>query len=160
MSEGVGLVLLFVVVLPFLPVVLSLFGLIGMGRHERSLSRREAGPRLWVSSSRTPPSGATEPQLLTANLVLSHPLALQLLIQLKKLIGGRIGFLEATLGRGRREVLLRLEDKARALGYDALYGLRFESCNLGEADQPSLSVELIAYGTAAKIEETADGRSA
>ncbi|MGF1605163.1 MAG: heavy metal-binding domain-containing protein [Rhodothalassiaceae bacterium] len=130
-------------------------------RHERRLRAREAAPRLWVSTGKTPPPDAHAPALLTANVVLSYAAALRLLILLRKLIGGRLDMLQRMLERGRREALLRLEDKARARGYQALYGLRFDCARLSDPEEGGdYSMELIAYATAVKLKDVKHGHPA
>ena len=143
------------------PAVLAAISLYRVRLHNRSLARREAEDRVPVSTARDIPETAEAPALLTANLVWSHSTSLFLFVVLRKLFGGPIPILQRTMNRARREVLLRLQDKAHARGYHALYGLRFESFNMGDPEQPSASsIEILAYATAVKVKGAHDGHSA
>ncbi|PRY94976.1 uncharacterized protein YbjQ (UPF0145 family) [Hasllibacter halocynthiae] len=65
---------------------------------------------------------------------------------LRNLVGGEIREYAALLGAAREQALDRMLDEARALGADAVIGVRFETSTI--AQQAS---EVMAYGTAVRF---------
>jgi len=74
----------------------------------------------------------------------------RLISTLKTLFGGKLRAYESLMERARREALLRLKQKADALGADAVYNVRYEFSAIGTQPQRMGGVELLAYGTAVK----------
>jgi uncharacterized protein YbjQ (UPF0145 family) len=68
----------------------------------------------------------------------------------KALRRGEVSQYTQLLEDARRHALDRLIDNARLVGADALIGVRFDSSEIGQ----QLS-EIVAYGTAVKVEPTA-----
>jgi uncharacterized protein YbjQ (UPF0145 family) len=58
------------------------------------------------------------------------------------------------LARARREALLRMLDRAREMGANEVWNVRFETSNVTSAGprNPAVSVEIFAFGTAVRRE--------
>jgi uncharacterized protein YbjQ (UPF0145 family) len=61
--------------------------------------------------------------------------------------GGEVGALTQTLEESRVHAMWRLAEHARALGGNAIIGMRFDSASMGEQ-----LTEVVAYGTAVVVE--------
>lgn len=132
-----------------LGIPLGLFGLgwwIG-GRRERAhladLSKREAAyGGLLVTDLRSyiDPDATTTPMLVTAEVVIGADYAKTLFANLKTLIGGQLGSYERMLERGRREAVMRLRERARARGCDALCNVRMENMPIGKGQMPMVAI--------------------
>jgi uncharacterized protein YbjQ (UPF0145 family) len=64
----------------------------------------------------------------------------------KHLVGGELEEYTKLLGEAREQALDRMQEEARALGADAVVGIRFAS-----AEILSGAAEVLAYGTAVKL---------
>ncbi|MBK5912462.1 hypothetical protein CCR85_13295 [Rhodothalassium salexigens] len=124
-------------------------------RHDRALDRHEATPGRPRLSTLPPPSTARTGALVWASVVQSHSASRMLWVLLRRLVGGEIGALAATVRRARREARRRLEHAARDAGCDAVYGLRFAGVGLRAGGIKT--VEVIAYGTAVHSADRAEG---
>ena len=72
---------------------------------------------------------------------------LQFFILLPRLIfGGRIGTLRRLSDKARQEALEEMIEQARAMGADAVVGVRFDSSPLGAG-----MTEVLVYGTAVRL---------
>ncbi len=96
---------------------------------------------------------ASEARLVTSNVVISLDYFKRFVANLRKVFGGNIVTYEPLLDRARREAILRLKEKARARGYNAIINLRLESSQIANSLTPkqTAGVEILAYGTAIKI---------
>ena len=123
-------------------------------RHELRLRRKEAGPRLFISTGKSLPGDATASRMVSASVVVSHAVIRRFPVIFRRIIGGEIPVLGRTLARARRDALLRLEDEARAAGCSAIYNLRIATTGIGGNDDNAMKFEILAYGTAVAM---ADG---
>ncbi len=73
----------------------------------------------------------------------------------KGMFGGELSTFQTLMDRARREALVRLMKRAKAMGANRVYNVRFESSNIGamRRNKPSAMVELYAYGTAVHVPE-------
>ena len=69
---------------------------------------------------------------------------------LRAIVGGRITTYEPLLDRARREAVLRVTEKAKAQGFDAVINLRLETSRMAnsETGQGIGGIEILAFGTA------------
>lgn len=137
-------------------VVLWVIARILARRHEMRLRRKEAGPRLFVSTDKSLPKAATAGKLVSASVVVSHAFIRRFPIIFRRIIGGEIPVLGRSLARARRDVLLRLEDQARAAGCNAIYSLRLATTGIGGSEDDAMKFEILAYGTAVALPGRAD----
>lgn len=131
--------------------------LIGFIRERAHLSelakREEVSPPVQLSSTKRAPEGAHHLGLVTANVVLATDSFRVLSVIFRRLFGGRIKRFELINDRARREVLLRIKDRAHLSGADAIYNLRLELSEVRGTVRRGggTSVEVLAYGTALKV---------
>lgn len=135
-----------------LPVLLLLAGLVigtyNERRHYRSIRQREAELRwLTVLTGKTLPPGfeATDVKLVSGATVVAKDRFKALLAWFRMIFGGRVGSYERLLERGRREAVLRMQEKAAAEGYSLIINSRFSTATIGQG------MEVLVYGTAAKL---------
>ena len=96
-------------------------------------------------------------EMVTGSVVVSLDYFKRIIAGLRGLIGGRIKTYEPLLERARREALLRMTEKAKQGGYDAVINVRLETSRLANArgnGNGTAGVEMLAFGTAV----TLDGR--
>ena len=149
-------------VFAFWPIWLSLI-LIAVGfftgrrnekKHLADLARREAELRhIALIAAKHPPQDFTGGRLVCGSVVLTSDSFRNLVALLRTLIGGRIGVYESLLERARREALLRLKEKAAALGADTVYNVKLDTVTISPPTQQNKgglvgTVEILAYGTA------------
>lgn len=132
-------------------VVLILAGLIigtyNERRHYRSIRQREAKYRqLTVLTGASLPPGvqATETKLVTGATVVAKDRFKALLAWFRMIFGGRVGSYERLLERGRREAVLRMQEKAATEGFSLVINSRFSTATIAQG------VEVLVYGTAVK----------
>ncbi len=78
---------------------------------------------------------------------------------LKSIVGGNIGAYTEMCEQARQQAYALLIDHARALGANAVVGLRYDASEIGS--KGSGATEVLCYGTAVIIEpETAEGPAA
>jgi len=123
-------------------------------KHLADLERREAGLRhiTLVAVKHPPPTFAAD-RLVCGSVVLTSDSFRNLVALLHNLIGGRIGVYETLLERARREALLRLKEKAAALGADTVCNVKIDTVTISQPTDQSKgglvgTVEIFAYGTA------------
>ena len=94
-------------------------------------------------------------ELVSSNVVIGCDKFSSLCANLKNIFGGNVPTFESALDRGRREVLLRIREKAKAIGANILINVKYETINLNpiEYSQDPM-VSITAYGTAIKYERT------
>ncbi len=150
-------------VIPVLVVlVLALFvGTFVERRHFRSLATREAQFRdmLVTDTGRLPVGCAAVPfGLVIGEVVVASDYFKTFVANLKKLVGGELRTFETLMERARREALLRLMERARAMGANRVLNVRFASSNIGGTSRRrknAAMVEMYAYGTAIYVPEQA-----
>ena len=69
---------------------------------------------------------------------------------LKNIVGGEIKGYTELLAEGREEALYRMTQDAQRLGADGVIGVRMTTSMISQG-----AVEIMAYGTAVKLEEAA-----
>ncbi len=141
-----------------IPVVLGVIGAVGRAGHRKQLARRRAAlAGMLLTDIKTFPGGVDRtapPTMLVAEAVYSADYFMTFASNLKKIIGGSLGFYRDLAERTREEVTLRLLEAARAAGYDAVCNLRIEWADItgttagAQARQKAASVSLLATGTA------------
>ncbi len=94
-------------------------------------------------------------EMVTGNVVVSLDYFKRIIAGLRSLIGGRIKTYEPLLERARREALLRMTEKAKQDGYDAVINVRLETSRLANArgsGNGTAGVEMLAFGTAVTLD--------
>lgn len=128
------------------------FGRIAEKRHYRSILRREAAlSDLIVIVCKTLPESAVPPttQMVLGNVVISVDYFKRFVAGLRMIFGGRVHTYESLLDRGRREALLRMQERAKELGANMIFNVRLETSSISKGARRSVgSVEVLAYGTA------------
>jgi uncharacterized protein YbjQ (UPF0145 family) len=128
------------------------FGRIAEKRHYRSIFRREAAlSDLIVIACKTLPESAVPPttEMVLGNVVISVDYFKRFVAGLRMIFGGRVHTYESLLDRGRREALLRMQERAKALGANRVFNVRLETSSISKGARQSVgSVEVLAYGTA------------
>jgi len=81
--------------------------------------------------------------LVSANAVRARNIGRDILAGLKNITGGEIGAYRELLLESRNEALERLEEEARAMGADAVVGLRMATAEVMQG-----AAEILVYGTA------------
>ncbi len=129
-----------------------IFGQIAENRHYRSILRREAMlSELIVITTKTLPESAVPPktQLVMGNVVISVDYFKRFVAGLRMLFGGRVHTYESLLDRGRREAVLRMQERAKELGATMIFNARLETSSVSKGSGQALgSAEMLAYGTA------------
>ncbi len=126
-------------------------------KHRRSLTSREAlpGPSMTTLSHLPANAVVTRSIFCTGSTVVASDYFKTFAAALKGLVGGRLKTLETLLHRGRREALLRMREQAIQHGADMILCVRLETSMImkksGNGGAPA--VEIIAYGTAVKLED-------
>ena len=143
--------------------VLVLLGLLCLGwiaggyserRHIRSLLEREDDySDVLVSDLKTFPKAtvaAPAPTIVFAEVVIAADYLKVFFASLRRLVGGELGSYRSLMERARREVILRLIERARVLGYNALANVRVEAADVGgNASRRGLPmVSVLAQATA------------
>lgn len=131
------------------------FGRLAERRHYKSIRRREDEfGDLIIVATKTLPASMTTPtapatQLVMGNVCVSVDYFKRFIARLRMIFGGRIHTYESLLDRGRREAILRMQKRARALGATMIFNMRFETSSISKgAKQAVGTVEVLAYGTA------------
>lgn len=151
------MITLWLQVLPFvgLLVVGVLAGRINERMHFRRLDQREGDLQdMLVNDCRRPPQGVISSLgLVTGEVVIGSDYFRTFVTRLRKLIGGELRGFESMMDRARREALVRMLEKARQRGANAVVNVRFETSNIGvmKKNHNAAMVELYAYGTALSV---------
>jgi uncharacterized protein YbjQ (UPF0145 family) len=102
--------------------------------------------------------------LVTAEVVIASDYLKSFVAGLRKIIGGEMRSYLSLIERARREAVLRLAERARAEGYNAVCNIRMETSDIGGVSKGGkmAMVTLIASGTAydAVLEGADDGSAA
>ncbi len=86
--------------------------------------------------------------LVRGNTIRARHLGRDILAVLRNIIGGEIVDYTKMLAEAREQALDRMQEEAIELGANAIVGLRFASAEVMQG-----AAELLAYGTAVRIEE-------
>ncbi len=128
------------------------FGRLAERRHYRSILKREDQLHdLMVISSKTLPDslGAPRTELVMGSVVVSVDYFKRFVAHLRMIFGGRVHTYESLIDRGRREAILRMQERAREQGASMIFNMRFETSSISKGGGQSVgSVEVLAYGTA------------
>jgi uncharacterized protein YbjQ (UPF0145 family) len=81
------------------------------------------------------------------NVVRSRFIGRDIVAGFRMIIGGEIHEYTKLLAESREQALDRMIENAKALGADAVIGLRFETTDAGQGQ----ATEVLAYGTAVKL---------
>lgn len=97
---------------------------------------------------------ANEARLVTSNVVISLDYFKRFVANLRKMFGGNIVTYEPLMDRARREAIVRLKEKTKQRGYNAIINLRLDTSQIANSLTPkqTAGVEVLAYGTAIKID--------
>jgi uncharacterized protein YbjQ (UPF0145 family) len=88
--------------------------------------------------------------MVRGNTIRAKHIGKDIMAGLRTLVGGEIKEYTEMLTEARNEALLRMEAEARRLGADAVINVRFMTAQVMAG-----SAELLAYGTAVKLEADA-----
>ncbi len=136
----------------WLLIIGGLIGRYNEKQHFADIDRRESEMAdLSLSDLRTAPSGmaAQRSELVTGSMVVAADYFKSFASALKTLIGGEMHSLQRMQERARREAVLRMSEKARALGAKAVINVRINTSTIAGKRQGSCAgVEVIASGTA------------
>lgn len=86
--------------------------------------------------------------LVRGNTIRARHLGRDILALMRNIVGGEITDYTKMLAEAREQALDRMQEEALALGANAIVGLRFASAEVMQG-----AAELLAYGTAVRIEE-------
>jgi uncharacterized protein YbjQ (UPF0145 family) len=104
-------------------------------KHERSLAAREEALKdIETTGLRNPPgfAGAEGPcSLVSGEAVVASDTFKTWVFGLKNIVGGESKTFTRLFDRARREALLRMKERARELGCDAVCNVRFDSADIG-----------------------------
>ena len=104
-------------------------------KHERSLAlREEALKDIETTGMRNPPgfAGAEGPcSLVSGEAVVASDTFKTWVFGLKNIVGGEPKTFTRLFDRARREALLRMKERARELGCNAVCNVRFDSADIG-----------------------------
>lgn len=123
-------------------------------RHLKKLDQREkALEGVRVTQLKTPygsRSGGQPPTLLVGETVIATDYFKSFLARWRNLFGGEVKSYRSLMSRARRESLLRIQQQARDLGYNAVCNVRFETADVGgnSTMRRIAMVSIVASGTA------------
>ena len=104
-------------------------------KHERSLAAREEALKdIETTDMRNPPgfAGAEGPcSLVSGAAVVASDTLKTWVFGLKNIVGGESKTFTRLFDRARREALLRMKERARELGCNAVCNVRFDSADIG-----------------------------
>ena len=104
-------------------------------KHERSLAAREEALKdVETTGLRNPPgfAGAEGPcSLVSGEAVVASDTFKSWVFGLKNIVGGESKTFTRLFDRARREALLRMKERARELGCNAVCNVRFDSADIG-----------------------------
>ena len=104
-------------------------------KHERSLAAREEALKdIETSDMRNPPGFAGAEgscALVSGEAVVASDTFKSWVFGLKNIVGGESKTFKRLFDRARREALLRMKERARELGCNAVCNMRFDSSDIG-----------------------------
>ncbi len=136
------------------------FGRYAEKKHNKSLEEREkACATFTVSDLKTFPrikSAIPSPKLFTGEVSIASDYYKRFAGGLRNFFGGEMKSYQSLATRARREALLRIIEKAKSQGYNAICNLRMDSADIGgsaTSKKGSVMVSIIASATAYHIDE-------
>ncbi len=147
--EKIGLALNFGVPLLILIVAYIVGNFIEKKHFRRIIRREKALHGFPVTTFQALPSDwqVGRAEMVTGSVVVSLDYFKRIIAGLRGLVGGRIKTYEPLLERARREAILRMIERAKKGGYDAVINVRFATSSIAQG-----AAELFAYGTAVRVE--------
>lgn len=113
-------------------------------KHLKDLEEREKKfLRFPVRADKAVYTNMINGQLVTASVVIANDYFKTVAVNVKSFFGGQVKSQEALLDRARREVTLRLKEKAISKGAHEIIGFRMDTSIIDEK-----GVEIFVYGTA------------
>lgn len=85
--------------------------------------------------------------LVRGNVVRSRFIGRDIVAGFRMIVGGEIHEYTKLLAESREQAIDRMIDQAKALGADAIIGVRMETTDAGQGQ----ATEVLAYGTAVKL---------
>ena len=156
--EKIGLALNFGVPLLILIVAYIVGNFIEKKHFRRIIRREKALHGFPVTTFQALPSDwqVGRAEMVTGSVVVSLDYFKRIIAGLRGLVGGRIKTYEPLLERARREAILRMIERAKKGGYDAVINVRLETSRLANASgngQGIAGVEMLAFGTAITLNQ-------
>ncbi|OUR99874.1 hypothetical protein A9Q84_02265 [Halobacteriovorax marinus] len=133
------------------------FGKANEKKHYKSIREREKSSRsIAVVNFKKPPfddSKIEDQKLVIGATVISIDYFKLISAGLKSLFGGRLRSYESLVDRGRREAILRMKEEAK--GFNMILNVRIETSSISKGPKNNSvgSLEVLAYGTAIKVNE-------
>ena len=127
-------------------------------KHIRDIQKREEalhGFPVTTFEALPPNWQVTRCEMVGGSVVVSLDYFKRVIAGLRGLVGGRIKTYEPLLERARREALLRMNESAKAGGFDAVINVRLETSRLANSTRNgngTAGVEMLAFGTAIYVE--------
>ncbi len=144
---------LVIFILPWLPVIIG--GVVGAFQERRHLEemtyREQRFVGMTVSDLKTPPPGmrVERAELVEGSVVIAADHFKSLCAKFRKFFGGEFASLQRMQERARREAILRMKERAHAIGATAICNVRMQACTISGKRQGTVAgSEIIAYGTA------------
>ena len=143
-----------------IPVWLLILGLVIGGtaerRHFARLNRLETQYRhILVCDLKTLPDNwsPSHAWLVSGSVVIANDYFKTFVASIRNLFGGRMRSFETLLDRGRREAIVRMLAEAETGAANAVWNVRIETSTIqGKQRQRAGGIELIAYGTALRVQ--------
>ena len=128
-------------------------------KHQQNLLTREKSlAHLITSNDHCPESDGEDLdcRMFDGGVVVAADFFKIFIAGLKSLLGGRLTTYESLLERGRREALLRMQEKAHLWGAEKLVNVRLETAIIGgpTGTRALPCVEIYAYGTALRKKQS------
>lgn len=122
-------------------------------RHLRNLDRREAAVgHISISNLKrvTDPTSVKQATLVDGEVVIATDYFKTFATQIRNLVGGEMKAVRTLMLRARREALLRMIERAEALGAQEVWNVRFSFSSISQmrGKKGAMAVEIYAYGTA------------
>ena len=135
-TESLAFVLVCYVGIPALILFVGwLVGHLSETKHERSLAEREEALKdIEATALRNPPGFACADgpcELVSGEAVVASDTFKTWLFGLKNIVGGESRTFKRLFDRARREALVRMKERARELGCNAVCNVRFDSADIG-----------------------------
>jgi len=128
------------------------FGRYAEKRHYKSIIQREKTlNRIPAIALRSLPSSikSSDTELVTGSVVISVDYFKRFVAGLRNIFGGRVTSYESLVDRARREAVLRMKEKADAIGANLVFNLKLETSSVSNGGGGGIgSIEVLAYGTA------------
>lgn len=141
-------------------VITLITGTIIEHNHLRSLEVREKALRLGITN--LDPGVINEPiemcVFVDGQAVIAADRFKVFLGRLISIFGGEIKALTSVMSRARREAIVRMLERAEALGADQVWNVRIETSNVGKGEENrrgGTMAEIHAYGTAIRMRRSA-----